>query len=413
MKKRGMLFVTNFHFQKDGNGGHQRTYFLIKELALHFDLSVISPYTHQSPAVKDIDAQFIENKGVKAQKKLQTTIIGRVIAKFYSIVAKVSNQPNDFVRNYSLGQLQKQIDTFGKNSNHNNTRMIVFDTRRTVVPLDRTRWDTRILNAHNFDFEIIEQRLSQLLQQPQTDLSELQMHKNEMLHIKQFEFDIDTHFDEIWTCSESDIEKFKFHNPNTSVNFECLPNGSDTDTRTMQPMSHNYKHLLFVGSLNYFPNIEGLQWFVDTVFSKLPSDYTLNIVGKSPDPQDFRFLESYTNIHLIGEVDDVAPYYEAHDAVIVPILEGSGTRLKILEAFSYGKLVLSTPKGIEGIMATDGEHYIEFENYHDFDIKFLQKSNSLTFETIRKESRQFVEDYYSWKHIVSDYSQKIYDLNYG
>jgi glycosyltransferase involved in cell wall biosynthesis len=408
VKKEGMLFISNFHFERNGNGGQQRTYFLIKELAHYFDLFVMSPYTSQDEAVKGINATFIENEGVKTQKMLQRSMRGRIATKINTIIPELTNKPSNFIRDHSLRQLRQQLNAFEGKKKYEHADIIVFDTRRTVVNLDKKRWKKRILNAHNFDFEISQQRLLQQLELSNTDITDFQLKLNEIINIKKFEFDIDSYFDVIWTCSDSDIEKFKVYNPNTAVTFECLPNGSDTETRSMQTMANDYKKILFVGSLNYFPNTKGLQWFVETIFKQLPSDFHLTIVGKSPNTDDFRFIEFFDNINLVGEVDDVEPFYALHDVVIVPILEGSGTRLKILEAFSYGKLVLSTAKGIEGISANDGEHYIIFENYKDFDTKFVQNLESDRFESIRKQSRRLVETSYSWKSIVSEYSKKLY-----
>ena len=408
MSKKGMLFVTNLHYQRHGNGGQQRTYFLIKELAHHFDLIVLSPYGGKNEVVSSIDAIFIKNKGVQAQKMLQTSILGRILLKIVNSIVNITNGSNNVVRDIASYRLRHQIKKIKAQKHNHHFQTIVFDTINTVEKFDRILFQRRILNAHNFDFEISEYGLLQKLKDATSSQTDIQVKLSELLFAKNFEFDIDTFFDIIWTCSESDIEKFKTYNPETKVTFECLPNGSDTETRQMQALTNDYKKLLFVGSLNYFPNINGLRWFVDSIFKKLPSDFQLTIVGKSPSKEDFQFMESYDNIHLIGEVEDVEPYYASHDAVIVPILEGSGTRLKIMEAFSYGKLVLSTSKGIEGILATDGEQYIEFENFKDFETKYALNLDIDKFESIRKQSRILVENRYSWKSIVSDYSKKLY-----
>lgn len=403
-----MLFVTNLHFKHDGNGGQQRTYFLVKELARHFDLFVISPYKTGDAAMKGVEATFIESHGVRARKKMQTTFLGRAHAKFLQQVFRFSGSIEPPVSYRASQLLQKQLKSFKRQKQFDHVRTIVFDTIRTVGKFDKALFQSSILNAHNFDYEVYEYELQQL-NEGTSSAATIQDKQNDLLYAKKFEFDIDSYFDVIWTCSETDIEKFKTHNPNTKVVFESLPNGSDTETRTVQKTTNNYKKLLFVGSLNYFPNVNGLKWFVNAIFNKLPSDFEFNIIGKSPNSEAFKFLESYDTINLIGEVDDVEPYYASHDVVMVPLFEGSGTRLKILEAFSYGKLVLSTPKGIEGIEANDGEHYLEFDNFEEFESKFLKAMDTEQFGQIRKNARQLVEDKYSWKQIVARYIEE----NYG
>ena len=202
----------------------------------------------------------------------------------------------------------------------------------------------------------------------------------------------------------ADALKFKAVNPGTKVQFYELPNGSDTNARQFQPITNTYKKFLFVGSLNYFPNVNGLKWFVETIFKHLPASFELNIVGRSPNQDDFSYLSAYPNVNLIGQVDDVEAYYRTHDVFVVPLLEGSGTRLKILEAMSYGKLVLSTPKGIEGIAARDGIDYLEFNNFESFKSNILKRLDDFEgLETIRKKGRQFIENSYSWETIVENY----------
>ncbi|MEZ4801892.1 MAG: glycosyltransferase [Gelidibacter sp.] len=407
MKKERMVFVTNLHFSPNGNGGQQRTYFLIKELSLNFDLIVISPYKANEPEIKDVNADFIENKGVLARKWMQQSFLGRLVTKLATILLKLKSSHSNPVKYYSSLQLVKQIKNIKKDKRYNNAEIIVFDTVRTVEKLNKSLFKKRILNAHNFDSEIYEYELEQLKNKNVSPVGILDKSR-ELKFVQSFEHHIDSYFDVIWTCSNEDIKKFKEHNPKTNVKFECLPNGSDTESRKLQKINHNYQKLLFVGSLNYFPNVNGLRWFVKSILSKVPNDFELTIVGKSPKAEDFDFIKPFANIKLIGEVDDVEPYYALNDVVVVPLLEGSGTRLKIMEAFSYGKLVLSTAKGMEGISAVDGKHYIQFEDFNDFETKYLVDLKNGTFESLRKQARLLVENHYSWKGIVSDYSKKLY-----
>lgn len=398
-----MLFVTNLHFKFNGNGGQQRTYFLIKELATHFDLIVLSPYNEDQDAVQGIDATFIVNNGVKARKMMQTSIPGRIISKIADLVFSFTKTSKTSIINIASRQLRKQIKNIKEQKRFDHVQTIVFDTISTVVKFENKLFQKRILNAHNFDFEISEYKFLQQLKDTSTPTSRLENTLNDIISTRNLEFDIDTYFDEIWTCSAADVVKFKTYNPNTKVIFHVLPNGSDTDERTFQAINGNYKKMLFVGSLNYFPNINGLKWFIDSIFKNLPKDFELTIVGKSPDEILYDLVKSYSNIQLVGEVDDVEGYYQSHDVFIVPIMEGSGTRLKILEAFSYGKLVLSTQKGIEGIEAIDKEHYIAFNDLKEFECGFLKSMDVDRFKTIRENARALVEHDYSWKNSVSRY----------
>lgn len=404
-----MVFVTKLHFKKDGNGGQQRTYFLVKELSKYFDLFIVSPYAANNNL--NIDAEFILNKSFNIKKSSRKN-------KFYGLLFKILNalffsyksEKSIHQTNFEAFLLKKQLNNLKTKKRCEDIDIIVFDTVSVIAETKPSLYKNKILNAHNFDSELLQMQLDDDIKKNQTNLNLIKNTKENLKLLKRYEHNIDKYFTELWVCSKADELKFRDYNSNTKVSFYELPNGSDTEARRFQPISNSYKKFLFVGSLDYFPNVNGIKWFVDTIFKHLPPDFILNIVGKSPNEKDFKYLVNYPNINLIGQVESVEPYYKDHDAFIVPLLEGSGTRLKILEALSYGKLVLSTPKGIEGISAKDGIHYLEFVNFDSFNTNVVSKlEDVMQLETIRRNGRQFIETSFSWKIIVENYIKQRYE----
>jgi glycosyltransferase involved in cell wall biosynthesis len=86
-------------------------------------------------------------------------------------------------------------------------------------------------------------------------------------------------------------------------------------------------------------------------------DVTLAIVGRAPTPSVARLAQQH-GIVVTGRVDDVRPYISGAAVYIVPLRIGGGTRLKIFEAMSMGKAVVSTTIGAEGLPVTDGAHLL-------------------------------------------------------
>ncbi|BAO76188.1 glycosyltransferase [Winogradskyella sp. PG-2] len=412
MLKEPMLFVTNLHFSKNGNGGQQRTYHLIKELSAYCDLVVLSPYNKTDTEVSSISATFIGNQGVQHLKYYRKTFFLRQIFKVVNAFLRTigTKHTNTIHMAPSASYvLSKQIQKLKQLKKYRALETIVFDTLNTVVYLKKELFSNSILNAHNFDYELVLQQYNSLKESKAKDYkAKLNTTLKQLNQLKALEYNIDNYFNEIWVCSTEDKKKFKNANPSTSVTFYNLPNGSDTDKRTFQTAQHNYKQFLFVGSLNYAPNYKGLQWFVETIFKYLPKHFQLNIVGKSPDQINFKYVKDYDNINLIGEVKDISAAYANHDILLVPLLEGSGTRLKILEAMSYGKLVLSTAKGIEGINAFNGQHYLEFNTLAEFNALIPKFSNTSQLNEMRQHARHLVEESYSWKGIVEKYIKDKY-----
>lgn len=109
---------------------------------------------------------------------------------------------------------------------------------------------------------------------------------------------------------------------------------------------YNDIFILFVG-VYYFPNINGLSWFVKNIFVKLPDFYKLVVVGRNMD----KLSDSYAdikNMHIIGEVSSLAGYYNNADIVISPIFEGGGMKQKTAEAIAYGKTFIGTTESLFG-----------------------------------------------------------------
>jgi glycosyltransferase involved in cell wall biosynthesis len=108
--------------------------------------------------------------------------------------------------------------------------------------------------------------------------------------------------------------------------------------------------LLFFGAIDYFPNTDAMLYFLRDVFPRLVLRYTglrLCIVGRRP-PESIVAQRS-ASVDVTGVVDDVRPWLERADVVVVPLRIGGGTRLKILEAMAMGKAVVSTTLGAEGL----------------------------------------------------------------
>lgn len=119
--------------------------------------------------------------------------------------------------------------------------------------------------------------------------------------------------------------------------FKCLKNTID--------LNKFNKKLLIVGSMNWYPNILGTIRFVKEVYSELitiDSEYELYIVGKNPTQDIVDLSFKYQGIEITGFVDDVDAYYKLCDIAIVPVFEGSGIKIKLIEAIGKGMPVVAS-----------------------------------------------------------------------
>ena len=108
----------------------------------------------------------------------------------------------------------------------------------------------------------------------------------------------------------------------------------------------NRRIILFVGAF-YKPNLDGLRWFVDNVFTELDEKYLLLVIGRGLEKirSDYRDVK---NIMIIGGVEQLAPFYNNADIIVAPIFSGGGMKQKTAEAFAYGKTFIGTTESMQG-----------------------------------------------------------------
>ena len=136
-----------------------------------------------------------------------------------------------------------------------------------------------------------------------------------------------------------------------------LPNAVRPPAAIAEAPSDGPFRFLFLGNLRYYPNADAVRFFCSAVLphmrrnAKAPFEVYVAGMGGSVL---LRRLAAKAGVTMVGPVASVAPLYEKANAVIAPIRAGGGTRIKILEAFSYRRAVVSTSIGAEGIDAQDG-----------------------------------------------------------
>lgn len=139
-----------------------------------------------------------------------------------------------------------------------------------------------------------------------------------------------------------------------------IPNGVDCQRFTFAVDGREPASVLFVGFFRHEPNVEAVRYFCRTVLPlvhRARPAVRFRIVGAYP-PEVVRRLAELPGVEVTGQVDEIAPCYRAAAVFVAPVLQGSGTRLKILEAMASGCPVVSTTIGAEGLGATDGRELL-------------------------------------------------------
>jgi len=168
-----------------------------------------------------------------------------------------------------------------------------------------------------------------------------------------------------YVCSEADRTRLLALNPGADI--AVLPNVSRAAFQP-RPDRVGRLRLLFVGSLDYAPNIDGLDWFVEAIWPAVRARFgdgvSLTIIGR-------RGGDGHPPLHgpgidVFANVASVEPYYRDADACVVPIRYGGGTSIKAVEAMAAGRPLLATPTGVRGLGLTSGRDYLAFTDAASF-----------------------------------------------
>jgi glycosyltransferase involved in cell wall biosynthesis len=183
-----------------------------------------------------------------------------------------------------------------------------------------------------------------------------------------------------------------------------VPNGVDPEYMRPATSPGREGSLVFTGLMAYRPNADAVRWFVTAILPlvhRTRPDATLTIVGKDV-PSDVAALAG-GHVTVTGWVPDVRPYLEDARVVVVPLRAGSGTRIKILEAFAAARPVISTTIGAEGIDARPGKEIVIADvpvSFAEQVVRLLDDADAA--DRLGRAGRALVEHRYSWPSIVED-----------
>jgi polysaccharide biosynthesis protein PslH len=181
--------------------------------------------------------------------------------------------------------------------------------------------------------------------------------------------------DLVWTCSAVDAETLiRLHAPAAPV--AVVPNAVEVEAyaaarahQATRPGSAAPIALVYTGSYGYAPNAEAALELMRDILPALRArgaKVTLALVGREPSPEMVAAAAADPDVTLTGAVPSILPWLSRPCLMALPIRQGSGTRLKILEAFAAGCAVVSTAKAAEGIAAADGREIRLAETAADF-----------------------------------------------
>ncbi|KAA9036396.1 glycosyltransferase [Ginsengibacter hankyongi] len=395
--KRVLIIVPFEKIYPPINGGMQRFFHIIHQLAIHAELTLITKQEKAEFLLAKDEYPAIENVNILSTKdapkpkdifnllpeKLQKALRYRWYKKNIKGPAD-----GDYLDYYPIVKELLQKEKF---------YTVILESPATLNAASLIRkYDKKakiIFDAHNVN----------------TNLDAAFLEKKEIssaryLNTRRVESELYKTVDGVLACSKKDKDDFDSLNDG-KLAISVIPNGVTVNDKLCDAgvRSENPEHILFCGYLSSRPNSEGLYWFYRSIWPMVQKAYPqlkLLVVGSGKLPAEMNDLLNDEGLIFTGSVEDVKPYYSQSAISIVPLKTGSGTRLKILEAMSFGVPVVSTSQGAEGIDYTNGFDIIIADEEQLFaeQIIHLLKDNEQRL-MIQKNARALVERKYDWNII--------------
>ncbi len=321
------LFVTT-HTPAMGSGHSMRTYGIVRALAEQRGVDLL--YTRFD--APEPDAAYRSIPGVELFESVASRGARR-LARY--LRARASGVPNWVARGIS----PDLASTAARMAGEPGRGRVIADGPEAAATLSRLAAKRPVIyNAHNLESAFRHQ------------ISDADAREADRL--RRFECDLMLRSAESWMVSEADMRGAREICPGARLRY--VPNV--VDAAAIEPVAElPDQHLaLFVATFTYEPNRAGLRWLLEDVFPKvwqqLP-DARLTLIGRGLDepPSDD------PRIQALGFVEDLRPFYAGARCAVVPLLQGGGTPLKLVEALAHGLPVVATPLAAKGLDVRDGE----------------------------------------------------------
>ena len=211
------------------------------------------------------------------------------------------------------------------------------------------------------------------------------------------------------TIAVSDADRRLLAAAAPGARVRAVPTGVDVDYFSPDGIAEVPGRLVFTGSMDWYPNEDGIVHFIDAVLPRIRRSVpaaSLTVVGRNPSDR-LRSAAAAAGVQVTGLVDDVRPHMAEAAVYVVPLRIGGGTRLKIFEALSMAKAVVSTAVGAEGLPLAPGRHFLQADD----PAAFAEAVTSLLRNPARRHAigaagRGLVEARYSWSKVVDEFESQ-------
>jgi glycosyltransferase involved in cell wall biosynthesis len=362
-----ILFIQNRPLFPADTGGKIRTLNVLRHLAQWHEITYLcNVETNEHRQARS----QMEQLGLRVETVERRTI-GRASVRFWLklLINLASEEPLSIQKNFDL-RVRKRARLLVRCEPYD---LVICDFLHTAKHASSMVGIPRILFQHNVEAQILQRHATRDggggLRRAYVSL--------QCRRTRAFESAAGRWFDAIVAVSEND--RCTFQRDYGWQHVRTIDTAVDLDY--FQPPSEPPRtdHCVFVGSLDWMPNADGVQWFVRGVWPQVRAakpHATFSIVGRNP-PAAISRLREVSGVEVIGCVPDVRPQLAKACIAVVPLHVGGGTRLKIFEAMAMGKAVVSTSLGAEGLTVADGKHLALADSVDQFAQRVIELMDNM------------------------------------
>jgi glycosyltransferase involved in cell wall biosynthesis len=387
-----ILFVSPYLPSPPRFGGQRRIDGLVRGLAHEHEVSMLSFNSSDAHAEASVAATEAYCKSVRTLPDLDPGSVAE--KRKLQLRSLASLHSYEYLQVHARSDFQKLIDE-RLSSEQFDVVQVEFANMASYSYARRRQGTRLVLDEHNIEFDL--QRRTAGASQ---GLSRRVYNSLNWRKLGREEKQAWRTFDGVVLTSDRDRELLTRESPSTRS--AVVPNGVDVEQFVPSTEAVDPDRLLFFGANNYFPNHDGLLYFIDEILPKIVQrrpNVKLSIVG--PGVQPDVLSRQGRHVEVVGFVDDLMPHLERAALVVVPLRIGGGTRLKIVEAMAKQKAIVSTRIGAEGIDLTHGRDVLLADTPEEFATEVCRAlTDPELVVRLGLHARELAEQRYAWTAVV-------------
>jgi glycosyltransferase involved in cell wall biosynthesis len=378
-------------------GGKIRTYNMLKELKREHQITYLT-LDDGSASDNEAEAAFeychkLVRVPHRQHQKFTAAFYGELLINLFA--------PRPYAINkYESHAMRSEI---GKRVGRNEFDVLVCDFLAPAVNVPRQLNCPTVLFEHNVE-AMIWKRHYEVQKNPLKRSFLL----GQWEKMKRFEGEMCRLFDTVIAVSVED--RLQLQRDYSAQQVFDVPTG--VDTAYFSPSGSekvNPHNLVFTGSMDWLPNEDAIRYFTEEILPlirKSVPDTSLTVVGRNPYPALVELSKRDSSIVVTGRVDDVRPYIERAAVYIVPLRIGGGTRLKIYEALSMEKPMVSTTIGAEGLPLRNGVELVIADNPEAFAAASVQLLNDpIAARRMGQHAAEKVRSSFGWDGVSQRFAE--------